>query len=666
MPISIEAKLLLPANLVGTRVICSELLRIVSLKEFSIEKTLKIDLIKDLNSLLGGDQLSSALAKQFYVKQVGNVAQNRYVSTSPLLGVISEFLYHGSSAWHLPLVKKFAEAYFSIVDGYLVFSDADYALWRSGRLKTILGNYQSSIDRCSRLIRELINLDESEFNCSIDELLDNPPTDFVEHINSLNRLVLYAQGQKPKSSRSKLVAPEKSQVIIEQDGFSTECIFDLVDGEPEAQSQSVLVAIPDYINTKKQFFANLRRIKGRAAQQGRRNQLRVISDDILRPAIWRFLDELILDETVELQTRQLILLSLLHGLPLDECASDFKELFPKENALTLSLSAPEAKKSCGITVNNLLKVPVPLRYLKLFLETAAEPPSPSAAKKLINSVDKSLGLTPLKMSRLFFYMAEKVIGKTRASLLFPSVLTTINTQLHYTVVCHQVLVEAYISVWHDFESILPSPLGVDSSATTSQVFDVAGINNMPDPSIMALEVRLLPEPLKSSVKSFLIYASENSSRGTYEQAPDLTFEHFDKILGIVNDKKRNSNQHARLALYRHGTIAEVKALLGIPFKNITSVSFKHYEGGQLIQLSPAFFSNSEDMSFAMNAIRKIKHSLLLNLGISEEAIDALYGHYAIGTVPLSSQSSLSIRDIQSEVAVASALFTAMLRGLLND
>lgn len=68
----------------------------------------------------------------------------------------------------------------------------------------------------------------------------------------------------------------------------------------------------------------------------------------------------------------------------------------------------------------------------------------------------------------------------------------------------------------------------------------------------------------------------------------------------------------------------------------------------------------------MNAIRKLRHSYLLNLDINEEVIDALYGHYAIGTVTLSAQGSLSIADIELAVATPSALFTLMLLELIDD
>lgn len=667
MPTSIEAKLLLPTKLVGSAVICKEIRRVLDLSDCNIEPLLKVNLIAGIDTLLASHQMTTPIANQFFIKKVGNVAKSQYISTSPLLGVVSEFLYQGSSPWHFPLVKRFIEAYFAVIDGYQVYTDSDYYLWRSAKLKEILGRYQSSLNRCAKRLRDLLRVDAGEFNSSLDKFLLNPPKDYEDHLNSLKRLELYADGAPSLAHCSKYLTPEKSHIVIEHEGFSTECTFEINDDGFEPLSQSVSLKIPNYINSQKQYIAHRLHLKGIAAKQARRNQLRVTSDDILRPTAWCFLDGLLLDQSVEIETRQLIALSLLHGQTLEKSLSDFQNLFPTAGIFVLQLNAPKAKSGLGISIKNKLQIAIPNRYKLLFMNKPPVHPVLSTAKKAIKSLEKSLNVTPLKISRLFFFMAEKLIGKSRASLLFNTILTTINAQLHYTVVCHQRLIEAYSDVWNDFESVLPNPLGIDYSPILKAQDEVAGINNMPLPSDIATDIARLSGFAKNTVKAFLLFASEHSSRGTFNQKPAVALEYLSqKTLGIVNDKQRNGQQHARLALYRNGTLTEVKEMLGLPVKSITSIRFQFFEGGRLIQLSPAFFKSPNNINFPMNAIRKLRHSYLLNLDINEEVIDALYGHYAIGTVTLSAQGSLSIADIELAVATPSALFTLMLLELIDD
>jgi len=181
------------------------------------------------------------------------------------------------------------------------------------------------------------------------------------------------------------------------------------------------------------------------------------------------------------------------------------------------------------------------------------------------------------------------------------------------------------------------------------------------------DIETLNDSCRNTVKAFLLFASEHSSRITKNQRPAIAYTYNSKVTtGIINDKARSGHQHARVAFYRNGNLTEVKKLLGFPVENIIFLRFQFYEGGRLIDLHPGFFSTKNNISFAMNAIRKLRHSFLLNLGVSEEIIDANYGHSSIGTVALSPQSSLTLSDIERELAIPSAIFTRLIKEIIND
>ncbi len=683
MPNSIEAAILLHKTKPGAYVVVSALMDII--KKFKkgdfYNSARQKKIVDDLLILISSKGYFPPHALAFPVGSKVNIAKNHYLSTSPLLGLIAEYLAFGKQPFHLKLVKVFINLHFIIVDNNLKYTDKDYANWLSGNEPNILGIYKSSLERAARAIRENIRLNSRlESEGLIDLYNGIGDVGVTENTRPLILLKMYSEGKLPKSKASKAQQAKsaKRTSVGQVESISVGHFADDSD-DVEIEQKVIEVEFPSYPTSQQDFLNKYNKISGRANQLNRQNQLRAVAIEYMRPSIWGLIDGFILSQSIDSEVRALVCLSLLSGRSFDNCHTNYGKMLRTVGFISMSINTPDvsASKHC-LHVNNTLKIPIAHRYLQVFSGISSLSSSAlSNARKAIKELDKDLDITPEKISRLFFSIANSIGNKSYAAMMFDSPLQTIMTQLHYTVVAKNNLIDLYQRTFLGFEEVLPMHMGIQSSSSS----DICGVSNFPDPyvfkeSLNELNKSALYGDSLNCIRGFIIYSSGNGSRSVINQAADLCSRLDQKCnLAVINDKRRRGAQYARVSFLKRKTLSHVYDLIDSPVRHPQNIFFEYsdYSNKQntkniysSIQLKPVHFSSKYCIDFKMNAIRKMRRSFLLNMGVSEEIIDALNGHHYVGTVPISPQSTLSINSIYESAIQYIELFELLVERMIDE
>ena len=664
MPTKIEALILLAVRKRGAYVVVDSLYSILlNHKSFYSEARKKI-LTQEIQVLLARKGFFPREAMVFPVGGKVNISRQNYLNKSPVLGLVAEYLAYGEKPYHLKLVQLYLDLYFRLAERF-TYSDDHYQQWLDGQRDKILGIYQSSLETAARHIRANIVFDDPEKSyLLLQSYLGEAEIVIRDDVRSLRRLRLYCEGAQPKAKSGSSLRTVRS-TYVRDERLSSYSIVQEEDEEVEVEQKLIELDIPNYINSQKDLLRQYNKINGRANQLNRQNQLRALDANFIKPAVWIHLDFLINDERINSSVRALICLSLISGRSLDDCFSHMFSMLKHKGYLTISLNAPKVSSNkSNLTVSNTFSLPIPYRYQAL-LSLHSSGVSDGVLKLSRNAIQKTgniLDFTPQKISRLFFFIANSQTSKSFASLLFDSPLQTIATQLHYTVTTKEKLASIYESVFKEFESKLPNPLGMSSSKHT----DFCGVANFPLPVELHRSLSSISQN-KNMLRAFLLYAGENGSRAVIEQAVSFCASvNRHALFAVVNDKKRNGAEHARLSFFQRRSMRKIFELLQEPLTLPVGIKFEFIDRGTLDPLSPKHFSPTQRINFKMNAIRKMRRSVFLNSGMNEEMIDALNGHHYIGTVPVSPQSSLSLHAIYQEALAYLLFFQSLVEAMIDE
>lgn len=664
MPNKIEALILLADRKPGAYVVVESLRSLILNHKSFFSDARKSILTQDIQSLLDRKGFFPPEAMVFPKGGRINIARQNYLNKSPVLGLIAEYLAFGEKPYHLGLVQLYLNLYFRLAERFS-YSDLHYQEWLEGRRDKILGIYQSSLETAARHIRSNIALDDSDrSNIFLKKYLGEIEAFISEDVRSLRRVWLYCEGVQPKAKSGSRPRTLRSSYVRDE-RLSSYSIVQSEHEEVEVEQKLIEQNIPNYINSQKDLLRQYNKINGRANQLNRQNQLRALDTNFIRPAVWIHLDALFNDESIDVQIRALLCLSLISGRSLDDCYKNIFLMLKRKGYLSIQLNAPEVSSNkSNLKVSNTLTLPIPNRYQYL-LSTLSEEINHGAlnlARNVVKRLDTNFDVTPQKIARLFFFLANARTSKSFASLLFDSPLVTIATQLHYTVTCKDNLAQIYKGVFDEFEARLPNPQGLESHMHT----EFCGVANFPDPvefkrSLSSITLN------KASLAAFLLYASENGSRAVLNQAVDFCgIANSKAFFAVVNDKKRNGAEHARVSFFQRRTIRKIFNKLEMPVVLPLDITFEFIERGSSGPLSPKHFTPTHNIFFKMNAVRKMRRSLLLNIGMSEELIDALNGHHYVGTVAISPQSSLSLNTIYRESVAYLVFFHDLVEAITDE
>lgn len=669
MPSKIESIILLSTKRTGAFVVLTCLENLVDQHPDFYSLTRQHKIKYEISQLLATQNAFPPDAMTFPAGKKINITRNRYLNKSPLLGLIAEYLAYGEKDYHRSLLEIYINLYFQLSERFN-YSDDDYLKWLKSNQGKILSIYQSIIENTARQLRHHFACDDVKLSTHLLEILKEDSLDpHTEVSRSLKRLNLYCNGLRPisrqrhakRETRAKLTPGEQinTYAIMTSEG-------DEVDVDVDVEQKAIEQAIPKYINTVQDLLRQQNKIKGRANQLNRQMQLRALDRNFLRPSTWNRLDQLLNDEEIDIHSRALICLSLLVGRNLEACFENLKDLLKKKDHLSISLNIPTVSSNKHfLPVNNTFIVPIPLRYRMLIpnLLNGTSNKVVNSAKRVIKNIESEFDISPIKIARLFFFLANAQSSKTFAGMLFDNPLSTLATQLHYSVTTQERLGELYVEVFQEFEKVLPNPQGIQKKTYS----DFCGIANFPKPQAIrnAIQADVVN---KDTLRGFFIYASENGSRAVIQQAPDSYLE-IDRLsfLTIVNDKKRNGAEHARASILQKRSLSEVFRYVHLPLQKPSKIFFLYAIKGARQPLSPSHFhTRGADKKLRMNSIRKMRRSVWLNTGMHEELIDSLYGHHYIGTVPISPQSSFSLYLIYKSAFAHIKFFSQLIERLIDE
>lgn len=671
MPNSIEAAILLDKSKAGAYIVVEELIVIISgLKNkgfYDEARRLKIE--SDLRLLALDVSSFSLSARKFPAGLKINVAKNQYISKSPLMGLVGEYYAFGRLKYHLALIEEFLKVYFKLIDNYIKYSDLDYKKWVNGGHDKILLSYESSITKAAFALRENIALNSQEESRALIDSYYGITDDNVPGVAELSRIRRYSSGKRPPS---KVSYATKTSCAIRSTMGEVESLA-IVYGENddiEVEQVTVEVQVPNFINSVNDLLKNQNKIKGRANQINKINQLRSVSELYLRPSSWVSVDDVILGNA-DAGSRALICLSLLTGRSLDFCFANYKSMVRPKGFITFSLNSPKVKNiSNCVKTDNIMKISIPGRYKSVISDKSIYlgPKSIGDAKSAIKSLPIQVDVSAEKISKLFFYLANSHAGKTFAAMLFDSPLQTIMTQLHYSITDKNNLYELYYDIFNEFEGVLGGALGIMRTGST----EICGVANIASPCCITQSLdgfrknNSVDQRNTDNILSFLLFSSQNGSRSVIEQSVDICAQIDQKvIMAIVNDKKIKGAQHARISILSRKLISDVFDLLQSYNSDPQVLKFTYIDSSGANILKPMYFSKNHGVNFSMNSIRKMRRSFLLNTKLSEEFIDALNGHHYVGTVPISTQSSLSLLDIYNASYIHIRAFSSLVRWLIN-
>lgn len=665
MPSKIESIILLSTKRTGAYVVlqCLENLIDKHPNFYSLTRQQKIK--NDISQLLATQNTFPPEAMTFPAGKKINITRNKYLNKSPLLGLVAEYLAYGEKDYHRFLLEIYINLYFKLSERF-DFSDDDYSKWLKSNQGKILGIYQSIVENSARQLRHHFACDDAKLSANLLEALEGDSLDSPTEVSrSLRRLNLYCNGLKPISRQGHAKREKHAQLTLGEE-INTYAISTSELDDVDVEQKVIEQAIPKYINTIQDLLRQQNKIKGRANQLNRQMQLRALDRNFLRPSAWNRLDQLFHDEEIDIHSRALICLSLIAGRNLETCFENLKDLLKKKGHLSISLNIPTVTSNKeNLPVNNTLIVPIPFRYRYLISSLHKSTPDKvvNSAKKEIKSIESEFDISPIKIARLFFFLANAQSSKTFAAIVFDNPLSTIATQLHYSLTSQQKLGKLYAEVFQEFEKVLPNPQGIEHRTYS----DVSGIANFPKTD--AIQTILQTDAFnRNMLRGFFLYAAVNASRGVIDQAPDsyVEVDHL-SFVAIVNDKKRDGAEHARISIFQRKCLTKVFSYLGLPSLKPSKVFFPYVSKGIQHPLSPRHFSSKRlPKKLRMNSIRKIRRSVWLNLGMDEEIIDALYGHHYVGTVPISSQSSLSLLLIYQSALPYIQDFSLLIEQLINE
>lgn len=662
MPNKIEAIILLDTRKAGAYVVTEKLKDIIDSHPNFCMPIRKSIIVKSLDDVLSNIKQFAPCAMSFPSGAKINVSNNRYANKSPLLGLIGEYLAFGEKPEHKQLVELYINLYFLVSEKFR-HTDIDYGNWLVGKHKKILGIYQSSIENAARYLRANIKVNDGVLsNSLIKEFFSKNVSSIPEEMKPLRCLKLYSDGVAPKpksNSATRIVKP----IYIKGEIFSSHLLIHQEHDDIEVEQKLVGQEVANAIKTQKDFIKNYNKMKGRASRLNRQNQLRALDSGFLRPAVWKHLDALILDEGVDLSIRAIICLSLLCGRSIDYCKANIKKILSKPKFIRIELNAPLVKSTGSLPVDNKIYFSVPKRYSNILSIRLSKINSlkVASAKSAIKNMNEHLDISPQKIARLFFFIANARKDRSHAALLFDSPLTTIATQLHYTVTQKSELSSLYVAVFDEYEAYL-EPQGMKLIVQPG----LCGVMNFPRP--IEVQKFILPgDDFDGVKKPFIRFSAENGSRSVALQSADYCSSVDQQhIIAVVNDKKRNGAQQARLSVFSKKILSQICKDARVLHMTPAYIKFEYLTPKGYQVLSPRVFKSMKNSSLKMNAIRKIRRSFLLNMGLSEEIIDALYGHHYVGTVPISHQSSLSIIDIHYLSGDYISLFNTLIERLINE
>lgn len=663
MPNKIEALVLLDCRKNGAYAITMKLRDIIDKHPEFCLPIRKLKILKDLGVVINTNNLFSPQAASFPVGAKINVSNNHYANKSPLLGLIGEYLAYGERAEHRILIEIYINLYFLVSEKFK-YTDKDYEDWLAGKNNKILGHYKSSVESAARYLRLNIGLNDVDESRQLAEKINNNKgLNESEGLRSLRCLKLYSEGSRPKIKNSNALKSVRS-IYIKGEDVSSHVLVHQENDETEIEQTLIGQIIPNDIKSQAELIKKYNKMKGQANRINRNNQLRAVDIGFLRPTAWKYIDALILDDTVNKSVRAVICLSLLCGRSMQDCKANIKLILSKRGFIRIDLNVPSAKKTAGcIPVDNKLYIGIPVRYYRLLSLgwQSIQRVNIASAQSAIKNLNAIIDVTPQKIARLFFYIANVKSGKSHAAMLFDSPLSTITTQLHYTITQKCVLSSLYKAVFDEYEELM-SPQGLVELAQSGY----SGIMNFPDPR----EVRnfIFPDDELSGMrKGFVQYAAENGSRSVSVQSVDY-YSSVDQqsSVAIVNDKKRNGAQHARLSFFSKRSVIAIQKNLKCINVGPAFIEFKYKTACGYVPMSPKFFSSLKGCNLQMNSLRKIRRSFILHTGLDEEIIDSLYGHHYVGSVPISHQSSLSIHEIHSTCKSHILLFHALVEKLTNE
>ena len=365
MPNKIEALVLLDCRKNGAYAITMKLRDIIDKHPEFCLPIRKLKILKDLGVVINTNNLFSPQAASFPVGAKINVSNNHYANKSPLLGLIGEYLAYGERAEHRILIEIYINLYFLVSEKFK-YTDKDYEDWLAGKNNKILGHYKSSVESAARYLRLNIGLNDVDESRQLAEKINNNKgLNESEGLRSLRCLKLYSEGSRPKIKNSNALKSVRS-IYIKGEDVSSHVLVHQENDETEIEQTLIGQIIPNDIKSQAELIKKYNKMKGQANRINRNNQLRAVDIGFLRPTAWKYIDALILDDTVNKSVRAVICLSLLCGRSMQDCKANIKLILSKRGFIRIDLNVPSAKKTAGcIPVDNKLYIGIPVRYYRL-------------------------------------------------------------------------------------------------------------------------------------------------------------------------------------------------------------------------------------------------------------------------------------------------------------
>lgn len=591
-----------------------------------------------------------------------NLSVNYYANKSPVLGVAGEYCANRSDA-NFELLIMFTKSYFLLVFWYCPYDDSHYKKWLNGEYHRLFGVFQSIIESAGRAVRDAMKNGDAEH-----VLIGWKAKKLSGNYACLLTLDKYAAGQSPISKSSGNVKSTQKFYQVSE-GLGAFVSETLDHNDFDAIQEYINIDTPDYINTKSQLVNKINKINGRANQLNRINQLHVNNKSALRPTLWLTLDYLLTDKTIDVEVRRLLCLILLSGRPAQYCLDNMNKLLRRSGLIVLDLNFPTTKMGSSnsmMPVAKSLELPIPVRYRNILKKFKGEHVGSliSCARKVLREFFEPNNISMEMIQRLFVYLVSHNSGKTLAAAMFQSPIPTSKTQLHYSIFDKDILTGAFEFAWLEYESVLSEQLGL-GSIKSSQSLQFVGSDSFSQPIEIQNSLQCAHPANKEQLLRFVRFSAVNGSRAVINQSSDAVSKMLDGVIHcLVNDKKRSGAQFSRLSIMPAGITTSILGT-SITAMAMSQLTF-HYLAPTASPMSPRHFSTKNQITFQMNTMRKFRRSFLMSLGVAEEFIDVLNGHYTVGQVVLSPQSSVSILDCQSQLIGPLRLFLSTLEGMINE